>query len=187
LWCHESGIQPYKLRNPKLLTVDDLSRLSHKIETVNDWPVHVDDTPNLTVAQLAARARLMVKRHGCELLIVDYVQLINCDAENNHQRVTAVSQALMALKKELQISILALSQLWRPKNGPNDRPSKYSFKESGSLENDADCVLAIYRPVDEDQQFMEGKEEINVMKQREGKIGIVPVAFDENALLFRAR
>src|SRR5262249_9229205 len=114
------------------------------------------------------------------------VQLVQADGRDERQRVTAVSRALMAIKKELQVPIIALSQMPRPDN-PNQRPTKYSFKESGSLENDADVVIGIYRPADENSQFYPNTEELDLLKQRHGKIGIVPVRFNEERLYVEQR
>jgi replicative DNA helicase len=185
-WAHETGIHPNKLRDPNLLTDEEVKSLKSVIGKIGLWPIHCDDTPGITVSQMAARARLLVQRHKCELLIIDYVQLIQADGRDERQRVTAVSRALMSIKKQLQVPIIALSQMPRPDN-PNQRPNKYSFKESGSLENDADLVAAIYRPVDDDNQYYPNTEELDVLKQRQGKIGIIPVKFNEERLCFEQR
>lgn len=188
MWCHESAVDPGHIREPKYLTVPESVALEEAFGHVSEWPVYVDDRSGITAAEMAASVRLMVRRFKVEAVAIDYIQLIQAPGESEQERITAVSRQLMTLKKELNIAILALSQLRRPPVGdPNQRPNKYSFKESGSIENDADTVAAIYRPVDDDNQFIPSTEEIDILKQREGKTGIVPVWFNENRLLFGAR
>jgi replicative DNA helicase len=130
----------------------------------------------------------MVRRHGVGLIVVDYLQIIDAPADNERERLTIISNGLRTLAKE-GVPVLAISQLSRPKD-VNARPTKYSLKESGSLEADAHVVLLIYRPVDDEgensaSQSSEG--EILIAKQRSGPVGSEPVRFDEKLLVFTER
>lgn len=121
------------------------------------------------------------------LLVVDYVQLISAIAPNERERITKISSQIRALAKDTGVPVVAVSQLNRPKDrNPNERPNKFSMKESGSLENDANTILLIYRPMD-DFGRPTGDDEIVIAKQRHGPVGNEKVSFDPKIMTFFAR
>jgi replicative DNA helicase len=186
IWAQHGNLPFDRLRDPRRLSADEFERL-HRVKTeVSKMPLYVDDSSSITIDELAARARLMVRRHNIRLVVIDYIQLIDGNGKDERQRVSRISRALRELAKE-GVPVLALSQLSRPKDGNlNTRPNKFSLKESGSLEADAHTVLLIYRPVDQQGQPF-GEDEIIVAKQRNGPWSIEPVWFDKGTLVYRER
>jgi replicative DNA helicase len=129
----------------------------------------------------------MVKRHGVRLIVVDYVQIIDCPARDERQAVTRISRALRMLAKDQQVGVLALSQMPRPRDGNlNKRPTKFDLKESGSLEADAHTVVLIYRPVDENNEPTR-HDELIIGKQRNGPVTTVPVTYRNEHVRFEPR
>ena len=168
-------------------------------KTLESCPLFIDDTPALPIAQLAARARRLKRTHGLDLLIVDYLQLLRgTSKENRVQEVSEITQGLKAIAKELNIPVLALSQLSRQVESRDDkRPQLSDLRESGSIEQDADVVMFVFReeyyrerekPGDHEldkmaqwQAVMEkvhGKAEVIIGKQRHGPIGTVELSFE---------
>jgi len=161
-------------------------------------PLFIDDRGGITIAQLSARARRMKRTHGLELLIVDYLQLLSGTKKERVQEITQITTGLKALAKELDIPIIALSQLSRANEKREDkRPQLSDLRESGSIEQDADVVIFVHR----DEYYIErekpdpgnhqkfgewqakfqaaaGKAEAIIGKQRHGPVGIVELAFD---------
>jgi replicative DNA helicase len=130
---------------------------------------------------------LLIRREKLGLLVVDYVQQISAVAPNERERITKISNQIRALAKDTGVPILAVSQLNRPKDrNPNERPNKFSMKESGSLENDANTILLIYRPVD-DLGRPTGNDEIVIAKQRHGPVSNERLHFDSKTLTFHER
>ncbi len=181
------------------MTEAEFRRFIEAAKALQTCPLFIDDTPALPLAQLAARARRLKRTHGLDLLVVDYLQLIRSSAkENRVQEVSEITQGLKAIAKELNIPVLALSQLSRQVEQRDDkRPQLADLRESGSIEQDADVVLFVYReeyyrerekPGDHDldalakwQAVMErvhGRAEIIIGKQRHGPIGTVELSFD---------
>ena len=170
-------------------------------------PLYIDDTPALSVAGLRARARRLKRQHGLSLIIVDYLQLMrpsnSIGQSNRVQEVSEITQGLKALAKELDLPVIALSQLSRAVEQREDkRPQLSDLRESGSIEQDSDVVMFVYRkqyylarkqPEDgtaEHADWMERMErvhrlaEIIVAKQRHGPIGKIEMHFDENLTQF---
>ena len=175
-----------KIRDPRRLSDAEYGHLRGALADLGKMPLFVDDSSSLAIQQLAARARLMIRREKVKLVIVDYVQLIDADGRDERQRISKISRTLRELAKE-GTPILALSQLARPKDGNlNTRPNKFSLKESGALESDAHTVLLLYRPVDQ-QDRPTGEDELIVAKQRHGPWSIEPVYFDTRTLSYRER
>ena len=163
-------------------------------------PLYIDDTPALPINQLAARARRLKRTHGLDVLFVDYLQLLRGTgkADGRVNEVSEITQGLKAVAKELNIPVVALSQLSRQvENRDDKRPQLSDLRESGSIEQDADVVMFVFReeyyrerekPADHDleamakwQQLMEsvhGKAEVIIGKQRHGPIGTVELAFE---------
>ena len=121
------------------------------------------------------------------LIVVDYVQLISANAPNERERITKISGQIRALAKDSGVPVLAVSQLSRPKDrNQNEHPNKFSMKESGSLENDANTILLIYRPMDEFGR-PSGDDEIVIAKQRHGPVSNELVRFDSSTMTFFER
>ena len=168
------------------LTADDWERISAKTDDINNWPLWVDHTPSQTLLTLRARARTTARRFPLRLIVVDYLQLIAPRQRNvpREQQVGELSEGLKGLAKELNVPIVALSQLSRaPETRSDHRPQLSDLRESGALEQDADVVMFIFREeqyrTDDGQpnQEAEGIAEIIVGKQRNGPTGVAKLAF----------
>jgi replicative DNA helicase len=155
--------------------------------TVGLWPLFVAEDGSLSLQKLVAKARLLIRQEKLGLLVVDYVQLVSAPAANERERITKISGHIRALAKDTGVPIIAVSQLNRPKDrNQNERPNKFSMKESGSLENDANTILLIYRPMDSDGR-PNGEDEIVIAKQRNGPVGIEKVFFESRTMTFFER
>jgi replicative DNA helicase len=181
------------------MTEAEFRRFVEAAKALQTCPLHIDDTPALPIAQVAARARRLKRTQGLDVLIVDYLQLLRgTSKENRVQEVSEITQGLKAIAKELNIPVVALSQLSRQVESRDDkRPQLSDLRESGSIEQDADVVMFVFReeyyrerekPGDHDleamakwQALMEkvhGKAEVIIGKQRHGPIGTVELSFE---------
>jgi replicative DNA helicase len=207
IMAEQAGISGEKIRKGELISADfdKVLSVSHELEHLN---MFIDDTPALTIAALRTRARRLKRTHGLGLLVVDYLQLLNGSGrskqENRVQEISEITRGLKTLAKELDVPVLALSQLSRAVEQREDkRPQLADLRESGSIEQDADVVMFVYREEyylqrgeptrraeENDQRFNErhdawkqrceqtyGKAEVIVAKQRHGPTGIVRLAF----------
>ncbi|MDG1183803.1 MAG: replicative DNA helicase [Tateyamaria sp.] len=180
------------------MTEAEFRRFVDAAKALEACPLYIDDTPAIPIAQLAARARRLKRTNGLDVLIVDYLQLVRGGAENRVQEIAEISMGLKAIAKELNIPVVALSQLSRQvENREDKRPQLSDLRESGSIEQDADVVMFVFReeyykerekPGDHDleamarwQEEMErlhGRAEIIIGKQRHGPIGTVDLSFE---------
>ncbi len=181
------------------LSEDEFRRFVEAAKALESCPLYIDDTPALPIAQVAARARRLKRTHGLDVLIVDYLQLLRgLSKDSRVQEVSEITQGLKAIAKELDIPVIALSQLSRQVEAREDkRPQLSDLRESGSIEQDADVVMFVFReeyyrerekPSDHDldamakwQEVMEsvhGKAEVIIGKQRHGPIGTVELSFE---------
>ncbi|MEO1544582.1 MAG: replicative DNA helicase [Pseudomonadota bacterium] len=183
------------------ITEDEMHRLITASQALSEAPLFIDQTGGISIAQLAARARKLKRQSGLDLLIVDYIQLLSGSAHKaaagRVQEVTEITTGLKALAKELEVPILALSQLSRQVEQREDkRPQLSDLRESGSIEQDADAVLFVFReeyyierakPAEgtpEFQTWLEkyeracGKAEVIIAKQRHGPVGTVELSFE---------
>lgn len=177
----------------------EFRRFVEAAKALESCPLYIDDTPALPISQVAARARRLKRTHGLDVLMVDYLQLLKGTSKDNRvQEVSEITQGLKAIAKELNIPVIALSQLSRQVESREDkRPQLSDLRESGSIEQDADVVMFVYRdeyykerekPGDHElekmaawQQVMEqvhGKAEVIIGKQRHGPIGSVELSFE---------
>jgi replicative DNA helicase len=187
LWSHEGNIPFGYIRNPRCASTDIRSQVRRAMATVGMWPLFVAEDGSLSLQKLVAKARLLIRQEKLGLIVVDYVQLISAAAPNERERITKISGQIRALAKDTGVPILAVSQLNRPKDrNQNERPNKFSMKESGSLENDANTILLIYRPTD-DSGRPTGDDEIVIAKQRHGPVGNELVRFDSRTMTFFER
>ena len=175
-------IDQHRLRTGKL-NDDDWPRLTSAIALLNEAPLFIDDTPALTVTELRARARRLKREHGLSMIVIDYIQLMQGSGggsnENRATEVSEISRSLKALAKELEVPVIALSQLNRSlEQRPNKRPIMSDLRESGAIEQDADLIVFIYRDeVYNEDSSEKGKAEIIIGKQRNGPIGTVALTF----------
>lgn len=190
----ETEIPSEKLKRG-ILSDPEWDRLTSKITGLVDAPLYIDDTPALTVFELRAKSRRMKAQHHIELIILDYLQLMQGAPEhkgNREQEISSISRALKSLSKELEIPIIALSQLSREvEKRTVKKPILSDLRESGSIEQDSDMVLFIYRPeyykVDEDAYGGEtqGIAEISIAKNRNGPTKDIKLRFEANFAKFK--
>ena len=175
-------IDQHRLRTGGL-NDDDWPRLTSAIALLNEAPLFIDDTPALTVTELRARARRLKREHGLSMIVIDYIQLMQGSSrssnENRATEISEISRSLKALAKELEVPVVALSQLNRSlEQRPNKRPIMSDLRESGAIEQDADLIVFIYRDeVYNEDSAEKGKAEIIISKQRNGPIGTVALTF----------
>lgn len=159
----------------------DWSRLAAKMGAVNDAPLFIDDSPNMTLMEIRAKCRRLKQRHDLRLVIVDYLQLMTSGkrVENRQQEVSEFSRSLKLLAKELEVPVIAISQLNRgPEQRTDKRPMLSDLRESGSLEQDADMVVLLHREdAYEKESPRAGEADLIVAKHRNGPTSTVTVAF----------
>jgi replicative DNA helicase len=195
----QAEISSEKIRRG-MIDEGDFRKLVEVSREMSQIPLYIDQTGGISVAQLAARARKLKRQKGLGLLVVDYLQLLTGNgrrSDNRVQEITEITTGLKALAKELNVPILALSQLSRQVEQRDDkRPQLSDLRESGSIEQDADVVMFVFReeyyverrkPDETDGKFGEwmadmsrvhGKAEVIIGKQRHGPTGTVPLAFE---------
>jgi len=184
----ESGIAHHSIRNATI-TSDEWIQLTNVAAQLAQTKIFIDDTAAVNIMELRAKARKLKSEHNLQFLIIDYLQLIHTDRqyENRHQEVSVISRSLKALAKELNIPILALSQLSRAVDSRMDkRPLLSDLRESGAIEQDADLIMFLYRdsvynPEAEDDALAE----VIVGKQRNGPTGTVNLQFVKELTRFQ--
>ncbi|MFL5208565.1 MAG: DnaB-like helicase C-terminal domain-containing protein, partial [Microvirga sp.] len=203
--AEQSGIPSYKIRRGDIRE-DDFYKLTDVARDLQAMPLYIDQTGGLGIAQLAARARRLKRQRGLDLLVVDYLQLLSGSAkkgENRVQELTEITTGMKALAKELNVPILALSQLSRQVEQRDDkRPQLSDLRESGSIEQDADVVMFVFReeyylknkePKPGTEEYFKwqsemdqvhGKAEVIIGKQRHGPTGTVQLAFQAEVTRF---
>jgi replicative DNA helicase len=163
------------------MTDDDWTRLARKIGEIAEAPLFLDDSPNLTMMEIRAKARRLKQRQDLRLLVVDYMQLMSSArrGENRQQEVAEISRSLKLLAKELEIPIVAVSQLNRnPEQRQDKRPQLSDLRESGAIEMDADIVILLHREdMYEPESPRAGEADLILAKHRNGPTGVVSVAF----------
>jgi replicative DNA helicase len=183
LLCSESRIDAHRV-NTGYLSKDDWSRLSRASGELAETRIFIDDTATITVPELRTKSRRLSLEHGLDLIIVDYLQLMSGAGpryENRTQEISQISRGLKGIAKELGVPLIAVSQLSRAvesRTGEHRKPQLSDLRESGSIEQDADIVMFIYRedmtnPTEENM----GRAELIIGKQRNGPIGSIEVAF----------
>lgn len=178
--CAEARINGQRLRNGQLQD-SEWQVLSHALSRLSEAPIFIDDTPSISVMELRAKSRRIKAEHGLGMVIIDYLQLMQGrnKIENRQQEISEISRSLKALARELQVPVIALSQLSRAvESRINKRPQLSDLRESGAIEQDADIVSFIYRddyynPESEKQNIAE----IIIAKQRNGPVGTVELVF----------
>lgn len=192
LLCAEAGVDLWRMRTGKLQEQDsnnDFERIGHAMGTLSEAPIFIDDSPMSNVMEMRTKARRLQSEHGLGLLIVDYLQLMEGGNKNDGrvQEVAEITRALKGIARELSIPVLALSQLNRSVETRTPPIPKLSdLRESGSIEQDADVVMFIYR----EDVYKSGPEknhlaEIFIAKHRNGPTGKVTLFFDERLVCFK--
>jgi len=174
-------INAHRVRTGKL-DDDDWPRLTSAVSLLNEAPIFIDDSPGLTPMELRARARRLKRENGLGMIIVDYLQLMQSTERNEENRATEISnitRALKGLAKELDVPVIAMSQLNRSVESRTDKkPVMSDLRESGAIEQDADVILFIYRDeVYNKDSPVKGTADIIIAKQRNGPIGEVRLTF----------
>jgi replicative DNA helicase len=185
-----TGIDMQRLRTGNLRS-DELSLAFEGMGVLSELPIYIDDTPGLSIAGLRALARRLHAEVGLELLIIDYLQLMTGAGgrrdQNREQEVSEISRGLKALARELNIPVIALSQLSRAVEGRASHiPMLSDLRESGSLEQDADIVLFIYREELYDRETdKKGIAELHIAKHRNGPLGVVDLRYEARTTRFQ--
>ncbi len=179
LLCSRARVSSHHMRNGRL-TDEQWRELAHAVGPLSESPIYIDDSPSITMLEMRAKARRLKAHHDIALIIVDYLQLIKGpqNVENRQQEISYISRSLKALARELKVPVIALSQLSRQVElrGKDARPQLSDLRESGAIEQDADVVIFIHRPRNDEGQL--GSEaEIIIGKQRNGPTGIINLAF----------
>jgi len=200
--CAEAGVDLWKMRTGNLTdgndASSDFSRISHAIGTLAEAPIYIDDSANLNITEVRTKARRLQMEHGLGMIIIDYLQLMegrggNKKEENRVQEVSEISRALKGLARELNIPVIALSQLSRTTEASKPAIPKLShLRDSGSIEQDADVVMFLYRKAADknyrlDEIPLEERyiAEVFIAKHRNGPVGEVKLYFDESRTSFR--
>lgn len=184
LVSQQTGIDSQRLRNGKL-TDDDWPLFTQAIEVLGDTRIFLDDTPALSPLQLRTKCRRLEMEYGLDLVIVDYLQLMSSETRNDNrvQEVSYISRSLKQLARELKVPLIAAAQLSRAVEQRADKePQLSDLRESGSLEQDADIVMFIYR--DEKDPATQNVTHLKVAKHRNGPVGTVDLIFRNNLTKF---
>ena len=189
----ETKVDLHKLRTGRL-SDEDWMNLTHNIERLARAPIYIDDTPGISVLEARAKARRLQREHGVGMVIIDYLQLMSghTRTQSREQEISHISRGLKAMAKELDVPVLALSQLSRAVESRTDRrPQLSDLRESGSLEQDADVVMFIYRPEmydlkSPDGESLEGLAQIIIGKQRNGPVGAVDLMWNKESATYEA-
>ena len=178
--CSHARINAHNVRSG-MLSTSDWPTLTKAAGKLSEAPIFIDDSPGISILELRAKARRLKSRHDIGLVILDYLQLMeeSSYAENRQQEISVISRSLKALARELNVPVIAVSQLSRaPERRESFRPRLSDLRESGAIEQDADVVLMLFRedyynPTDENK----GVAEVLIAKQRNGPTGTVKLAF----------
>ena len=189
----ETGLSAEKIKGGSRLEPYEWVQLEQKLKDLAKAPLYIDDTPSLPVMEFRSKVKRLVKQKGVKLVIVDYLQLMQGPAElrgMREQEVAAISRTLKATAKEMNVPIIALSQLSRDavkRQGGNNKPQLSDLRESGSIEQDADMVLFIhrydYQGFDSNPENV-GKTDLIIAKHRNGEIGEIPLMFRSSEVRF---
>ncbi len=188
----ESGVPLWKLRTGHMITDEEFGLIQHSLDTLSHAPFFIDDTPSPNILHMRSMARRLQIEYGLGLLVVDYLQLIapRHNTQNMVQQVTEISRGLKAIARELNVPLIAISQLSRAVDQRDNRiPRLSDLRESGSIEQDADVVLLLYRK--EGDRTDSAAQESNIVhvsiaKHRNGPLGGIELLFDSERVTFRS-
>ncbi len=184
LLVNEADIDAWRLKTGKL-TEEDFTKLSNAMGVLAEAPIFIDDTPALSILEMRTKARRLQVEHGLDLIIVDYLQLARSrNLENRVQEVGEISQGLKNLARELKVPVIALSQLSRGVESRNiKKPQLSDLRESGSIEQDADVVMFLWKEDDENNENIM----LDIAKHRNGALTSVPLFFKGDRIRFFSR
>jgi replicative DNA helicase len=188
--CSRAGIDAQKVRKG-MLSAEEFHKLAAVVVELSKAPIWVDDSPGLTVLELRAKARRLKRQHDIRLIMIDYMQLMdNPGVESRQQQISEISRGIKAVARELNIPVIALSQLNRQAEGRDGhRPRMSDLRESGSIEQDADVIMLLHREdyyrMQEPDFMPDNIAEIIIAKQRNGPTGTVKLTFDNKTTTFR--
>jgi replicative DNA helicase len=184
LLVNEADIDAWRLKTGKL-TEEDFTKLSNAMGVLAEAPIFIDDTPALSILEMRTKARRLQVEHGLDLIIVDYLQLARSrNLENRVQEVGEISQGLKNLARELKVPVIALSQLSRGVESRNiKKPQLSDLRESGSIEQDADVVMFLWKEDDENNENIM----LDIAKHRNGALTSVPLFFKGDRIKFFSR
>ncbi len=196
LLCAEAGVDMWRMRTGRLSDRegdDDFPRIGHAMGVLSEAPIYIDDSSTSNIMEIRARARRLQAEKGLGLLVIDYLQLMEGPAksEGRVQEISQITRALKGIARELNVPVLALSQLSRATEARSPAIPKLSdLRESGSIEQDADVVMFIYRPVmDKGSKDILPEQrhvaEIHIAKHRNGPTGVIELFFDEARVSFK--
>ena len=192
LMVSETGLPADKLRGARKMTQDEWAQLHDGLNNLSRAPMYIDDTPSLSIYEFRSKARRLVNKQHVKLIIIDYLQLMTGPPElkgMREQEVAAISRSLKAIAKELNVPIIALSQLNRSveTRGGNKRPQLSDLRESGAIEQDADIVMFIHRPEFlgvQDEGGFPGETDLIIAKHRNGEVRDVKMRFLSSEVKF---
>jgi len=186
--CSKAGVEAHRVRNGRLAD-REWSDLQEAAGALTRSRVFIDDTPGLSILALRSRARRIKAEHGLDVIVIDYLQLLSAKAENRQQEISVISRSLKEISRELEVPVITLAQLSRGVESREDkRPQLSDLRESGSIEQDADVVMMLFRPeyyfpTEENR----GKAHVIVVKHRNGATGQVDLQFQGSLLRFSNR
>ena len=179
LFSAEAGVSLRDIRGGHVGD-QDWTRISRTSGALAEAPLFIDDSPNLTMMEIRAKARRLRQRHDLQLIVIDYLQLMTSGkrVESRQQEVSEFSRSMKLLAKELDVPVIALSQLNRgPETRQDKKPMLSDLRESGSIEQDSDMVLLVHRPDMYEAEDRPGEADLIIAKHRNGPTDVVPVAF----------
>jgi len=188
----KTGIPMNELRSPRMRS-DDTLQIARQMKLMAESKVVIDAEPGASILAMRAKARRAMVQYDFKLLVIDYLQLMHSPrrSDNRNEEIGYVSRGLKALARELNVPVLAVSQLNRgPEQRPDKRPMLSDLRESGSIEQDADVVMFLYRPEyyfgkqDRDGNDLEGKTELHLAKNRNGPTGVINMTFRDKTMKF---
>ncbi len=186
--CAKAGVEAHRVRNGRLAD-REWSDLQEAAGALTRAKVLIDDTPGLSILALRSRARRVKAEHGLDMIVIDYLQLLSAKAENRQQEISVISRSLKEISRELELPVITLAQLSRSVESREEkRPQLSDLRESGSIEQDADVVMMLYRPeyyfpTEENR----GKAQVLVVKHRNGATGTIDLQFQGSLLRFSNR
>lgn len=192
MFCSILGVDSWKLQQGKL-DDSDFQNMGMAMDLLNNSPIFIDDSVGMSITELKAKARRLQMEHGLDLVIVDYLQLMSSGTSNAYsgnrvQEISEISRSLKALGRELHVPVIALSQLSRAVEMRNPKiPQLSDLRESGSIEQDADVVLMLYRKDYYEENLTEeemGVTDVFIRKHRNGPVGKVSMRFDKSRMRF---
>ncbi len=189
MFCSLAGIDSWKLHKGKLDDAD-FAKMGPVMDQLGRAPIFIDDSMGSSITELRAKARRLQMEHGLDMIMIDYLQLMSGgNPMNRVQEISEISRSLKELARELNIPVLALSQLSRTvESRPDKRPIMSDLRDSGSIEQDADIIMMLYREdyynPDDCPEEEQNVLEINIIKHRNGSLGKIPIHFDRSKMIF---